>query len=404
MKNKINLKKYLLISLLVSGLFLLIINLVTTYEYRIYNRQFNEKIVSIVAKVQEKYPMVSELEIMEILNNSSKPEQDIFFKYGIDIENDSIVLNNDEKLADFQKINMIIGLLGIGVIYVIFFGYERKKSRELNKITQYIQAINKNNYALDLRDNSEDELSILKNEIYKTTVMLKEVAFNKEQDKMNLKKSLEDISHQLKTPLTSILIMLDNLIDDNNMDQVTKEEFIKDIKREILNINFLVQSLLKLSKLDTNTVHYLKQKVKVEDLIKEAIKNVAALCDLKNIEIEFKAPKGINLNCDFLWQVEAITNILKNCVEHSLEESKVIIKCLETKAYVLITITDFGEGIAPEDLPHIFERFYKGKNASIDSVGIGLALAKNIIESENGNIVVESNQEQTTFEIRYYKI
>lgn len=175
----------------------------------------------------------------------------------------------------------------------------------------------------------EDELSILKNEIYKTTVMLKEVAEHSVKAKENLKESLSDISHQLKTPLTSILVILDNLIDDAEMEAEVRQDFIRDIKREISNINFLVQSLLKLSKLDSHTVVFLKEEVSVQKIVDAAVQNVSTLCDLKNISIETMCVCETQepvLVCDFRWQVEAVTNVLKNCVEHSLNDSRIIIQ------------------------------------------------------------------------------
>ncbi len=134
-------------------------------------------------------------------------------------------------------------------------------------------------------------------------------------DKINLKNSLSDISHQLKTPLTSMSVMVDNLMDNPEMDYKTRNDFIKDIRRELVNINFLVNSLLKLSKLDANSVHFIKKQVCVQEIINNAIKNVSILCDLKNINILIEENKNIKINCDFKWQVEALTNIIKNCIE-----------------------------------------------------------------------------------------
>ena len=183
-----------------------------------------------------------------------------------------------------------------------------------------------------------------------------------------------------------------------------REDFIRDIKREITNINFLVQNLLKLSKLDSNTIHFIKENTLIKDIIDKAVQNVMSLCDLKNISINASGNKQTRIICDFMWEVEAITNIIKNCVEHSKENSEIIITYEQNNVYSSVIIQDFAGGISKEDLPHIFERFYKGKNASKDSVGIGLALAKTIIENDNGNIEIETDNTGTRFLIKYFSI
>ena len=190
---------------------------------------------------------------------------------------------------------------------------------------------------------SEDELSILKNEIYKTTIMLKESAENSNKDKMNLKKSLEDISHQLKTPLTSILVMLDNIIEDPDMDINVRNDFVRDIKRNVVNINFLVQALLKLSKFDANTVHFIKKEYNLRSIVDESIKNVSTLCDLRNINIELNIKNDSKFMCDSKWQIEAITNILKNAVDHSKNNSTVTINLSNNNVYSMIEIIDKGD-------------------------------------------------------------
>lgn len=234
--------------------------------------------------------------------------------------------------------------------------------------------------------------------------MLKEIAENSKQDKINLKDSLSDISHQLKTPLTSIIIMLDNILDNPNMDKNMRDEFLKDIKREIININFLVISLLKLSKLDASSVSFINKDEYIKDIVEESIKNVSAICDLKNIKINVVGDSKAIINCDMKWQIEALTNIIKNCVEHSRYNSCIDINFEENKMYSKIEIKDHGTGIDKDDLPHIFDRFYKGKNSSSDSIGIGLALAKSIIDKNNGYITVESKiEEGSKFIIKYFK-
>ena len=436
MKNRVNLKKYLIMCTIIFLFFVMGFYVINQIQYSQYTRNVNAIINQIVAEIQEKYPDVDTNEIIQILNREETNVSNVLLEYGINIEEDSVILKNDTAHTRFLLVNIAMVLLFFICIVVIFGVYQKNQRKKIDEITKYIEEINNRNYALDIQDNSEDELSILKNELYKITVMLKEQAENSKNDKISLKKSLEDISHQLKTPLTSITIMLDNILDNKNMGVETRNEFIKDIHREIANMNFFVQSLLKLSKFDVDTIIFSRKEENLKDIIEEAIKSVSTLCDLKNMEIitinlKSKATgkgdrpdyinnsktnqfglgqnsqqevKGPIVVCDFKWQVEAITNILKNSVEHSRQNSKIYIEYDENNMYSEITIKDKGVGIEKSDIKHIFERFYKGKNSSKDSVGIGLALAKTIIEKDNGYIAVDSEMGKgTTFCIRYLK-
>lgn len=401
MANKIFLKKYLLGSLFV--IFILTgVGLVLNWgEYRAYNEAYNRKVSAMVVLLEEKYPEITENEIMEILNEEGE-ETELFQKYGIDIKKESVVLENDATFKWAAVMNAALLVLFGGMLIALFYFYNHRKDKEIAEITKCIEQINRKNYALSIDDISEDELSILKSEIYKTTLMLKEQAENSNREKLELKDSLSDISHQLKTPLTSILIMLDNIIEDPDMPQEIRADFIMDIKREISNISFLVQSLLKLSKLDTNTVDFRKESVEAEKLVEEAVRNVASLCDLRDVSVTVETKGDARIFCDFRWQVEALTNIIKNCVEHSPSGEKVKVSVSENSVYTGIFVEDHGVGIVPEDLPHIFERFYKGKNATKDSVGIGLALAKTIVEKDNGSISVDSDETGTKFSIKFF--
>ena len=404
MKNRIKLKRFLIVIAILSIILLVLFFYLNTYEYQTYTKIYNQKIDAIILKVKEKYPEVTAQEIMEVIESENSTKDSFLAEYGIFVDTDFLELNTKNKYHSYLIYNTLIFISTIMILVLLFLNYDSKKAREIKSITKYIEEINKKNYSLYIDEISEDELSILKNEIYKTTVMLKENAANSLKDKLELKKSLEDISHQLKTPLTSILVMLDNIIDDSNMDKKTREEFVIDIKREVVNINFLVQSLLKLSKFDANTINFINEEKILKDIVKEAVKNVATLCDLKNIRINIKGDDRARINCDFRWQVEALTNIIKNCIEHSEENNKIDITYDQNNIYSSIMIKDYGEGIDKKELPHIFERFYKGKNSSSDSVGIGLALSKTIIENNNGIIEVESDKNGTKFTIKYFNL
>ena len=404
MKNKLRLKQYITSTLIVFICLFVMFLILNIYEYKTYTKNFNNKISAIITLVKDKYPEITDKEIIEIINSNKQSDDSFFLKYGIDIDNKAVLLENDKNYHTFLIINMSFLIITIASLCILYFRYNYKRKNDIKDIIKYIEQINRRNYELEIDTISEDELSILKNEIYKTAVMLKEAALNSNKDKLNLKKSLEDISHQLKTPLTSILVLLDNLIDEPDMDSSIRNDFIIDIKRNVININFLVQALLKLSKFDANTVHFIKKENDLEMIVKEAIKNVSTLCDLRNINIKLNTLENAKVDCDAKWQIEAITNIIKNAIEHSKDNSNIVINIDNNRVYSKIEVIDFGDGISKRDIKHIFERFYKGVNATSNSIGIGLALAKTIIEEDKGTIAVESNESNTKFTIKYFKL
>lgn len=397
MKNK-TIKKYIL-SLIILLIFnVSLIFILNRYEYKMYAKNYNDKINSIISNIKNKYPNIEESDIIEIINNEEDSE-DILSKYGIDS-----ITKNDKVNNKIRIISLIIIITFDSLIILIFYLYDKNKSKKIKEITKMISKINNRQFDIDINDFNEGELSILKNEISKTTIMLRQVADNSVKDKLNLKDSLGDISHQLKTPLTSITIMIDNILDNPDMNEKTRKKFLINIKREILNINFLVMSLLKLSKFDANVVKFNKESVYLKDIIIESIKNVSMIKELKNITIKVSGDDNIKLLCDFKWQVESITNILKNSIEHTSEYGTVEVNYSENKLYTRILIKDNGKGINSDDLPHIFDRFYKGENGSDDSFGIGLSLSKTIIEKEGGSITVKRTPNiGTIFTIKYLK-
>ena len=396
------LKKFLVKVLIVFISFLIIFFLVNRCEFLFYNYQNNLFVNNLINEVINHYPDISKEEIISLLDSQEENTNNILEEYGIDLETDSLVLKNEEVITTSIMINIFLFLIFILILVIFYFQYLKNHNQELSAITKYLEDINEGNYKLEIDTNQEDYLSTLKNEIYKITVMLKEQAINSKNDKLALKTSLEDLSHQLKTPLTSISIMLDN-ISNTNMDLKTKQEFIKDIKREVLNISFFVNTILKLARFDANTITFSKTSFLISKLLQEAIKNVSMLADLKNIKI---VVTGLNeyIIGDFKWQVESITNILKNCIEYSNYNSLISINYGENKLYSYIKIQDRGIGMDKEDLKNLFIRFYKGKNSKSDSVGIGLALAKTIIEHDNAYISVDSKKDEgTVFVIKYMK-
>lgn len=399
--------KILIIFLVATVLFSAISAVVNVVELNNLKSSVNNGALQLVAEIKEHYPEVTDEEIAKILNSNTDTEdvKKELQRYGINAEKDWLFYRSESSANFVVVANIGVCVVACGVLIAIFIIYCRKNRRETEKITRCIARINQGDYSLSVEDNSENELSLLRNEIYKTTLMLKEQSSKSLSDKEKLKDSLSDISHQLKTPLTSIMIMLDNIIEDENMPEEIKRDFLNDIKKNTNSISYLVQQILILSKLDANTISFKQKYESVEDIFTECVQKTSVLAEIKGVEVESECVQNIQLKCDFKWLAEAISNITKNCIEHTAEGGKVRLFAEQNPLFTKIVISDNGCGIESEDLPHIFERFYKGKNSSADSVGIGLALAKTIIEKTNGSIVVNSTVGKgTEFVIKFYRI
>ena len=222
MKIKLN-KKIIFVTIIVL-ISVLIYNLYKFKEYKEYNKNYNNKINYIIDYVKENTSLIDD-EIIEMLNNDTL-KYDLVNKYGYDMTNVGIV-NNNSSYIKYYIIEIFILISTIILLIVLYLIDNYKKKKELDDIVKLIDNINHHNYEIRIDSMSEDELSILKSEIYKTTIMLRSIADNSIKDKENLKKGLEDISHQLKTPLTSIMINLDNILDNPNMDDTTRNNFVK---------------------------------------------------------------------------------------------------------------------------------------------------------------------------------
>jgi signal transduction histidine kinase len=292
---------------------------------------------------------------------------------------------------------MSILLMGSSLLFT------RWRYRELEKLSVYLREISSGNYSLDARDNQEGELSILKNDIYKVTLMLSEQRSLLERDKTGLTDAISDISHQLKTPLTSMTVMAD-LLSKPDLPSAKRTEFTRNIRIQLERIDWLVSSLLKLSKIEAKTIQFKKDQIEVKKLIQKALEPVLIPMDIKEQTVSINGDDNVSFVGDFNWTAEAVINILKNGVEHTQEGGVIAISFSENALFTEIIIADNGKGIPKEDLPYIFKRFYKGKNASEGSIGIGLAMAHSIIASQNGVIDVTSSSDKgTQFRIKLYK-
>lgn len=303
--------------------------------------------------------------------------------------------------AFFSKICAVL-CLTLGVILIIIFTVVTKQRyKNLNDLNDYLSLVCKGIYDMNIDDNTEGELSILKNNLYKVITLLQSQNEYLKNDKLYLADSIADISHQLKTPLTSMMVMCELLENEENPDK--RREFVTVINNQLSKMKWLITNILKISKLDADATEFKRDEVSISKVLDDSLKPFALTAELKNIIIENKSNDFV-FNGDENWTAEAVSNIVKNCLEHTNDGGKITIASDSTNLYNKLTISDNGCGIAEEDLPHIFERFYHGKNSSKDSVGIGLALAKTIFEKENASVTVESEQGKgSAFEIIFYK-
>ncbi|WP_294835371.1 sensor histidine kinase KdpD [uncultured Eubacterium sp.] len=303
--------------------------------------------------------------------------------------------------AFFSKICAVLCLtLGV-ILIIIFIVVTKRRYKNLNELNDYLSLVCKGIYDMNIDDNTEGELSILKNNLYKVITLLQSQNEYLKNDKLYLADSIADISHQLKTPLTSMMVMCELL--ENEESPEKRQEFVSVINNQLSKMKWLITNILKISKLDADATEFKRDEVSISKVLDDSLKPFALTAELKNIIIENKSNDFV-FNGDENWTAEAVSNIVKNCLEHTNDGGKITIASESTNLYNKLTISDNGCGIAEEDLPHIFERFYHGKNSSKDSVGIGLALAKTIFEKENASVTVESEQGKgSAFEIIFYK-
>jgi signal transduction histidine kinase len=360
----------------------------------------NKDVLSIVSLIKDEYPAVTDEKIMEVLNGK-RVGTDVLKEYGVSI-NDTNMLENASyfKVAFIVTNISLLFLFGL-ILYLIFFKEKKKIKKQIKEITAYIKELNSKNYKLDIGTIDESDISKLKDEVYKTMLFLREQAENLNNDKKLLKDNLADISHQLKTPLTSIGLLIDNIL-DNQMDDKLRKEFLTDIKGEIQNINFLVLTLLKLSKFDTSLIVFKKEKISAKDIIEDTIKKVKTYGAKKKISFKIEGGEAYFYG-DYKWELEALMNIVMNALEHSKEKSFIDISFQKSSLYTKISITNYGKGITKNEIKHIFDRF-KSTSDREHNFGLGLALAKSIILKDNGLVKVTSKiGEYTKFEIRYFK-
>jgi signal transduction histidine kinase len=295
---------------------------------------------------------------------------------------------------------VLTGLASAGFA-LLLARYRRSLSAQVAGLSAYLRQIEAGHYALDVRDNGEGSFSLLKNDLYKVTVRLREQAELLQKDKTALSDLIADISHQIKTPLTSLGVLADLLAEDPPEED--RRAFVERLRTQLGRIQWLVAALLKLARLDAGTAAFRSEPVDVHRLIERALEPLQIPLEIKKQRLEVHGEADASFTGDLNWSAEALTNVVKNCVEHTPEGGRIEIRYGANALYAEIIVSDDGGGIASRDLPNIFNRFYRGENAGENSVGIGLALAKAILTAQGGDISVRSERGVgTSFNIRVF--
>ena len=400
-------KKY---NISIIALFLIIILLsifINTLNLNIIKADVIQNNQAIVGNIVSKYPEL-EKDIVSVITQAKNKENTdlgakVLQKYNYDsstnLSQEPIVQNNIYKML---KINILFITFVFLCLITISFYFFIKIYRDIKDMTDYVYHSSEGREYEMKNKNQEGQIGLLKTEIMKMTTVLKEKVALLHSEKIFLNDTISDISHQLKTPMTSLMLLTDLMY--NDLDKEKKIEFLDRTNAQLSRMDWLIKSMLKLSKLEAKVIDFKTDKVNINELIKRSISPLLVPIELRNISLNINGDKEASYIGDIEWSSEALGNIIKNCVEHTKEGGTLDITYEENPIYSEIIIKDNGEGIDKDDIQNIFKRFYKGKNNKSDSVGIGLAMAKSIIESQNGDIYVKSKKNRgSEFHITFHK-
>lgn len=298
----------------------------------------------------------------------------------------------------YEILALAVGLLlsGAHVAFAI------QRYRQMEALAQRLDRILHGQDRVLIEDAAEGELSILNSELQKMTTRLQEQANMLTEDKKQLTEAIQDIFHQIRTPLTS-MNLLASMLGEEDLPYDRRISMSRELRRQLERVQWLVETLLKLSKIDAGTAQFRSEPVSVAELIEKAAQPLRIPMELREQSLTIRATEE-HFAGDLNWTAEALGNILKNCMEHTPVGGTITVTTEETALFTEIVVEDNGPGISKEDLPYLFDRFYKGEGSSDDSVGIGLALSRSIIAAQNGTIKAENAPTGgARFTIRFYK-
>ena len=295
----------------------------------------------------------------------------------------------------------LLVLAGCLAVCLVFLFTEISRYKKLQSFSEHLNELLQKGTPLPIRDYEEGELSLLANDIQKITLLLKERADALQKDKSFLADTLADISHQLRTPLTTMNLTI-GLLQEKDLSEERRAALTRELNALLARTEWLVEALLKLSRLDADAVVMTKESISVRELTEKAAEPLLIPLELRGITLTTEGG-DVYFSGDLNWTAEALGNLLRNSVNYTPEGGNIRIKAEENALFTVITVTDSGPGIAPKDLPHLFDRFYKGRGSSENSYGIGLSLAQKIIHAQGGTLRAFNTTKGACFEIKFYK-
>lgn len=411
MMKQIENKKFMALLLMIM-IFVTIVTIgITIGVEKMYQQEWYEytnHLIQIMSKndPSKKEEIIREIEKEETAKennnpNKSESDQDELKKYGFSPKN----FFSQTKLSKINpKMMFVFGftwLMGMFMVAFVIYRMKKKQEEQIHRLDKYCQDILQGKEIIGIKEQEEGDFSLLRNDIYRMTVMLKEqnqlLAINQKQTE----KLMADISHQLKTPLTALTMINDLLY--NDLPQEKKQEFLDQMAQEVERMKWLIKTLLEMAKLDSKTLRLERKWEPCLPLLQQIKENFHTMCELEKAQISIEA-EDQTIACDKKWTQEAISNIIKNAIEH--QGKNICLKVEQNHLFTKIMIKDDGEGINAKDIHHIFNRFYKAENSKEDSLGLGLAFSKSIIVNQGGEIKVKSSQKQgdrgTTFTLKLY--
>lgn len=427
-------KKYLAAAVIVAVFAAAVVGMVMFAQGERQRKLENVAFYALLEEVQKTSPQTDGKRLMHILNHAENYRETDFVllrqQYGL-TGREPVLLASERLRTEAMFSAILILIAAEGLLIGIFSFYLMKRRKKIEVLSDYMERISMGHYDLDLSDNSEDELSNLKNQLYKLTVMLREQAETAVTQKKALAESVSDISHQLKTPLTSAMILLGNLTDRPDMEASMRKKFLAEASRQVDSMKWLIVSMLKLSRLDAGMVKMERKKFSVVDMVRSGVDYLGVLTDLAGVSVEEEGDweiqaggEGVDADAaeekasskqaafqdqyslygDRHWNQEAFINLLKNAVEHSKAGETIRVKIEANDVYLAVSVSNRGEPFTRMQEKEMFRRYYSAANRPGDeNAGIGLPMAKAILERQNGYLTVKSEEGWNTFTMKYLK-